>query len=460
MNVKRYIPSGINDFLKSRKHIHIKWNKDLTSEIYELDYEGLVIACDTILRIAGRREIDKNNFVEIQSHNFHKILHHSYKLYLDYLISVKIIICDNHYISGEKSLGYKLNDNFVSDDRLNSISIDNKLFTKRTIAAIKSSDNKLGVSNSHSKNYLKSFKIDYNSAIEYLYYCYFNNVPDHKKRVLNKYTKNILEHKLNQINDGQLWINRSKTNGRINSNLSSLNGNFKKFIVGYDYSMDIVSSQPLLLNVLLNQIKNVQGQNLSNSLSLLSSLSYECKTLTQTLGKIELERLSKGLKTIKLPSGEEERKWKSLCECGELYEYFQTIIYEKTGVKLDRSKAKEIVISTMYSNSRMDNDMKKLFNATFPSIYKFLSDFKKILKIKRAHRILPIMMQSIESYIWVENILPELDRLNIPYLFIHDSVIIKKEDYERTDLKIMEVYYKFGVNSKIDVTDLKTEKRI
>lgn len=447
--VKRYIPTGINDFLKSKKHFYIKWNKDLSSEIYELDYDGLVIICDTILRISGNRDINGNNFVEIGSDSFHKILHNSYKLYLDYLIQSGIIISDNQYIIGEKSIGYKINEDYIGDDDLLSVDINNDIFNRRSIAAIAKSDSKLKVSKQHSSNYLKTFKLDYESAANYMYNCYFNSIPDHKCRLLNKYTKNILQHKLLQIKDGQLWINRSTTNGRINSNLSSLNGNYKKFIIGYDISMDIISSQPLLLSVLINQIKNIQDKSETTSHNLISLLSYEYKTLSKTIGKSELVKLTEGLKTIKLPSREEQKSWKLLCENGQLYEYFQQIILEKINKRLSRSEAKEIVISTMYSNSILNTEYKKMFSSAFPSIYKFLSDFKKILKIKRSHRILPLIMQSIESYIWCERILPELDKMKVPYLFIHDSIIIKECDLDRSELKIMETYYLFGVNSRI-----------
>lgn len=446
-NVKRYIPNGVDKFLKENKHYHIKCCKDLSTEIIELDYEGLVIACDTILRIAGSRDTDLNNFVEISSDDFHKILHHNYKLYLDYLIESDVIITDGHYIAGEKSKSYKINEDFI-DINLKSIDINNKLFTKRTIAAIAKCDSKMKVTSKHSKNYLKSFKIDYDSAVEYLNYCYFNNIPDHKGRILNKYTRNILQHKLLQIRDGQLWIKRSTSNGRINSNISSLNANFKQFILGYDNSLDIVSSQPLLINVLLNQIKNMQVGEVSSS-HLLSLYSYECKTLSKSFGKVESIRLLKELKNVKMPSKNEIDIWKNLCESGQLYEYFQSTIYGKIGHKVSRSEAKNIVITTMYSDGRLNNEYKKLFNMIFPSIYKFLSSIKKLHGGRRPHRLLPLIMQSIESYIWCEKILPELDRMDIPYLFIHDSIIIKKEDLDRSELKIMETYYLFGVNVKI-----------
>ena len=45
--------------------------------------------------------------------------------------------------------------------------------------------------------------------------------------------------------------------------------------------------------------------------------------------------------------------------------------------------------------------------------------------------------------------------MNIPYLFIHDSVLIKEEDFDRTDLVIQEVFYEFGVDVKIKKEYLK-----
>ena len=449
-NIKRYIPEDLDALLKSKKHFHTKWNKDLSSEVYELDYEGLVIACDTILRIAGKRELDSNNFVEIQSKEFHKILHHDYKLYVDYLVENKIVVTDGHYVAGEKSIGYKINDDFLNDSLLKSIIINDKLFNKRTINAIAKLDTKMKVTNSHKSNYLKSFKIDYNSAIQHLIYCYTNQIEDKKKRVLNSYTKAILQHKLLQIKDGDLWIMRSNTNGRINSNLTTLNGDYKQFILGYDYSLDIKSSQPLLINVLINQIQAIKGQIKSLNKYLLLLPSYECKTLTASLGKVDAKRVLEGLKTINLPNKDEILRWKSLCERGELYNFFIELLKTKTHKKYEKPEVKEIIFATMFSNSRLDTEYKILFNGVFPSIYKFMGDVKKLLKIKRAHKVLPLLLQSIESFIWCENILPELDKMKIPYLFVHDSVIVKTDDLERTELKIKEIYYLFGVDAAVD----------
>jgi hypothetical protein len=452
--VKRYIPRKVDDYLRSKKHFLVRWNRDLTSEILELDYDGLVFICDTILRVAGTRDLDQRDFVDIGSDCFFKILNNDYVYYLEYLIEEGIVQTDNQYIVGEKAKSYRINPDYITDDQLESILISQTLINKRTIKAIRAKSD-LKIPTKHKENYLKSFKIDYESAIEHLYHCYFNGVPDHKGRILTKYTKDILQHKLLQIRDGQLWINRSLTNGRINSNLTTLNGDFKKFIIGYDYSLDIVSSQPTLLNLLIDIVKALQGKSDSNLSNLLSCSSYAFKLLVSVVGKEETIKISKEIKKLKLPSDVEVKNWKHLCQNGRLYEYFIDVIKEKMGQKLSRNEAKQIVLTTLYSQGRLDNDYKKMFNSTFPSIYQFLKQIKSMSKTKRSWRILPIILQALESYIWVENIIPELERLEIPHLFIHDSVIVKEADLEKTELKIVEIYWQFGIDAKVKIEALK-----
>lgn len=65
--LNRYIPVSIKNFIDNKLHVYIKWNKDLSSKIYSLDKEGLIVICDTILRMAGSRDIDRNNLVQIQT---------------------------------------------------------------------------------------------------------------------------------------------------------------------------------------------------------------------------------------------------------------------------------------------------------------------------------------------------------------------------------------------------------
>jgi hypothetical protein len=456
---KRYIPQNLDNWLKTHTHVHIKWNKDLTSDIISLDYDGLVITTDTILRVAGSRDLDKNNLCEIQSTMFKKILNNSYSIYLDYLIENKIILTDNFYIRGEKSVSYKLNEHFT--ESLVSIKIENKLFNKRTLNAVKSTS-KLKVSKAHINNFKSSFKIDYDKASEWVIQRYINGEPDHKGRILNPYTKTLLQHKLLQINDDQIWISRSDTNGRINSNLTTLNGDMKQFIVGYDYSIDIKNCQPLILCLLIDYVKGIKGHldnssafSAAHNLSLTCLSSYESKILSKNLSNIELVRFIDDLKSLNLPTESELKKWRNLCQKGELYEYFQREIFNQLGRKLNRQEVKDLIIVNMYSSNHTNNEYKKLFEFIFPTIYKFIKNIKSLLSEKRKHRILPIMLQGIESYMMVEKILPKLDEINIKYLFIHDGFIVKKQDVDRVELIILQEFNYLRLTPTLSVDKLK-----
>jgi hypothetical protein len=457
--LNRYIPVSIKNFIDNKLHIYIKYNnKDLSSKIYSLDKEGLIIICDTILRMAGSRDININNLVQIQTTSFHNILHNDYSLYLDYLIQEKIVITDNFYIPGEKSISYKLNEDFIDD--LTSIQMENKTYLNRTIKAINETDTKLKVSTKHRNNFKNDFKIDFVAAWNYITNSYINQVPDKKDRVLNKYTKAVLQRKLLEINDKQLFISRSSSNGRITTNLSILNGDYKKFILGYDYSLDIVSSQPSMLNMFINLLKELRGEK-SPVISYSNSyLSYEYRIIEKTLGKSDGVRFLEGLKTVKLPSKIELDLWKNLCESGDIYRHFANEVFNITGKKITRQEAKQIFIIVLYSPSKSPNEYKKIFSMIYPTIYKFLNDIKSIAKIKRSHKMLPLLLQGTESFIWIEMILPELDRLDIRYHFIHDSIIIKKKDLDRAEIKITEQFFIAGLNAQISIEDIKTEKKI
>lgn len=452
--VKRYIPNLVKEFIDRRLHVFVKWKKDLSSEIWNLDKEGLIIVCDTILRIAGSREITTKNFVEIGTSSFHNILHNNYSIYLDYLIEEKIVISDNFYIPGEKSISYKINEDYVDD--IVSIDMSNEKYINKTIKLINSTDTKLRVSKKHKDNFKKDFKIDFIEAWNYLTRTSVNNIPDKKGRILNKYTKAILQRKLLEINDNQLFISRSATNGRITTNLSILNSDYKQFISGYKWSLDVVASQPSMLNIFIDLIMEIQGSKLTNSISYSCSyLSYEYQIIINNLGKIDGTRFIENLKNLKLPLKNELNLWRNLCENGDIYEFFSSEVFRITGEKISRSEAKQIFIIVLYSPSKSTSEYKKLFSGIFPSIYKFLNNIKSLSGGKRSHRMLPILLQATESFIWIESILPKLDDSNIKYHFIHDSVIIKEGDLEMVEGIIKEQFYISGFRAQVSIENIK-----
>lgn len=453
---KRYIPKSIQTFINNKIHLHIKWNKDLSSSIYELDKEGLIVTVDTVLRVSSSRELNKEGFVEIPKEYFHKILHNDYTIYLDYLIEEKVIICDNKYEAGTKAKGYKINIDFYSD--ITSIEMSNNLLISRSIKAINQTDTKLKVSTKHRINFIKDFKIDYEAAYNYMLHCFYNKIPDSKGRIMDEYNKMILQRKLMEINDGQLFISRSKSNGRIHTNLTFLNGDYKQFINGYYYSLDIVASQPSLVNILINLVKLINGNMENCGLSISSYsiyLSYVCKILSNILGKEETAKLLEKLKIVKIPSKNEIEKWKNITQKGDVYKHLSDETFVRFGKKISRAEMKVNFMTLAFSPKNLPNEYKNLFKEIYPTINKFFNDLKSLVDIKRQHKILSILLQATESFIWVECILPELDKMNIQYHFIHDSIIIKEKDLDRAYLKIEEQFFKFGLTPQIKVEELK-----
>lgn len=460
IKVKRYVPIPIYDFLKCRKHNHIKYKSLFESEIVHLEIDGLIVVCDTVIRVSGIRNLDDKNFCEVPRDFFHKILHHDYKVYVDYLLESNIIESDGFYIEGEKSKSYRINEDYMGD--LMSYSLSDKLMSKRSEKSVKGrGKSPLSISSTHKKNYMK-LKYDADSALTEVMYSYLNKIPNKKGLVLTKYTKMILEHKILQIRDKQLWIDRNSTNGRITSNLSTLNSEYKRFVLGYETLLDITASQPTLILILINLIKFFKN---SDKAALLPSLSlplasYVCKMGEKYLGKTDWERVLNEMKNVNLPSQKDIERYENLCRSGRLYEVIQDEMFIETGIKPTRGEVKESIFHTFFSSNRSRTPIKSKITEMFPTIMKVMDRIKSSPKSKKGYAIFAILMQSIESFVWVENILPKLDKMNIDYLFIHDAVIVKGRDMERTEISIMEQYSYFGITPNISREDLKTGKKI
>jgi len=210
---------------------------------------------------------------------------------------------------------------------------------------------------------------------------------------------------------------------------------------------------------LSGQLSKVYDLNSSSAglynLHLTSLSSYEYKIIQKNLSKSNQVRFIEDLESMKLPSKNEIKLWKELCQKGQIYEYFQREIYTLTGKKFTRTEVKEIFITILYSSNRSQSEYKKLFSAIFPSIYNFISKIKNLLKEKRSHRIFPIMMQGIESFLMVEQILPKLDKMKIKYHFIHDGLVIKEDDVDRVELLIMQEFGYFRLSPSLSIEKLK-----
>lgn len=397
--IKRYIPSRVYD------------------EIQKLEFknkEHLYIICDMICRVTIFKKEDtdySNTFTDIPKYYFRDIIDSSVYLgnAFNILKTSHIIISDNIFSKNRgKALGYKFNDELIST--LIDIEIHSKPLSKKIINNKNSRNNLVADKYKvYKEHFIETFNIDYPEALKYI-----NNLMEESIsnlslnsplcgekyskewiKIVNKY--NHLYMSINAINDGELFFRKNKTNGRVDTNLTNMKGELKKFIaVPNLYQIDIINSQPFILSLLLN-----------------SPLCGE------KLDKKELEKYT---------------NWTS---AGIFYEMFTREYFNKTSKVLERKDIKDIMFCIFYSKNGSYRKEKMIFSNMFPSIMKYIEE-EKMSK----HNEFAIRLQKIESKICIDIICEELHKENIKYYTIHDAWLVDLKDVEATEKIIHRMFYK------------------
>jgi hypothetical protein len=216
-------------------------------------------------------------------------------------------------------------------------------------------------------------------------------------KLVNKYNHIFIS--LSAINDGDLYFRKNDTNGRIDTNLTSLKSEYKQFIISKEplYQIDIVNSQPFILSLYLNS-------------------SY--------VGGILDEK--------------ELLKYNDWTASGLFYEMFERTYFKNTGKTLTRKMIKDMMFCIFYSKNGSYNKEKSIFSNVFPTISKWIEKEKE-----NKHNEFAIKLQKIESKICIDIISQELDNEDIEYYTIHDAWLIDKEDIQKTKNIIMNKFYKY-----------------
>lgn len=367
--------------------------------------EHLYVISDMLYRMTIIRKEDtdySNEYIDIQANYFRDIITDgdNYLRAKEYLIECKIIECDNHCSKeAGKALGYRFAKEYIS--RLIPVLLTKKTLINKIINNRNDRNNFVNEKYSIYKEYfLDTFRIDYTSASNYINYLYDDgveklnsNIPvqdtfrylKEYEKLVNKY--NHLYISINAINDGQLYFNSNKTNGRIDTNLTSLKSELKKFIIStYTlYQIDIVNSQPFLLSIILNEDKKAN------------------------LDAVELS------------------KYTDWVTQGLFYENFKEEYQKIYNTNIERDDVKTIMFCIFYSKNSSYKKEKAIFESIFPTIYKWIVEQKA-----EKHNALAIKMQRFERAICIDQICIQLDLIGIKYYTIHDAWLVDKNDIYNT----------------------------
>ncbi|MBK7183861.1 MAG: hypothetical protein IPH89_13520 [Bacteroidetes bacterium] len=353
--------------------------------------------------------------------------------YIKILKNGEFIKCNESYKVG-KSLGqwYCINSNYLKGTIVShEVPKDHPLFRR----ILKQYENKRSHNNrldNHLQIMCKAFmklELDYDKANSWIM-----QEPKEYKRML--YTSSI-----SNLNDKRFrYFKRNRTNNRLDTNLTNLKSNLRQFIVGDYVSIDLKISQPFLSMLLESIINN----NREGTCYLLDN-----KEIVKTFGikpivlfsKIHQDKENEFLANLNYYN-------ESVLK-GKLYENF-VLSYTKG---ITRDEVKQITFEVLFSKNESYQNKKIVFNKVLPYVLECVKALKKY-----DHSLLPIYLQKIESYIFIDCIAKELVQIGIIPFTIHDSIIVKNEQIEKALSIIKNVFYnQFGIVPTFKIETLKAE---
>jgi len=284
-------------------------------------------------------------------------------------------------------------------------------------------------------------------------------IPEFTSNMINKRLNNYRK-KLENILHGNWRASRNKTNSRLDTNYTNLDSNLHQYISIRNKatrSIDLSNSQFTLFANILYCIRNIDTTLYTSfNISLLNEFITYCKMLCKS-GILLADDVTK------------------FCESsfkGTLY----TDIANAVGMhpSLDhetrRKKAKTIAFELFFGSERFgDSENKRLISHAYPNIVKIIDGFKarktaidqekyyedeytfKDMNdgqgyLQTGYKYFSVMLQQLESRIFIDEIYkPLLDDGKL-ILSMHDSFIFQ-EDYE-FDITVFDKYLPFGYDLK------------
>jgi hypothetical protein len=254
--------------------------------------------------------------------------------------------------------------------------------------------------------YKKKLKIDYDGAMNHSINRYNKELGESKTEMEENSAYKRYSSRISSINgiyngslNKSLRFSRNKTNKRLDTNLTNMASDLRKFIVGYENMsyLDLSNSQPVLFNVMLNNYRN----NASKA-NLMEIEEYLDATLTG--------------------------KWYEL-----LIEIFKVsyIKNNEESFQNARNKCKNIWMLIAYSKNESVKKYKSIFSKRFPFIQSVISEIKL-----NKYQQFAISLQIIESEIFIDEICKELVTQNIIPYTMHDGLLVPIE-HEKQTLEIM-----------------------
>ena len=394
------------------------------------------------------------------------------KLYIDYLINTGVIVCNNTYTVGKKSLGYKWSQQYTLC----------KFTTKKIECKYENFDSNQYANQHRDYPYLfhwyqeNKLMIDV-IAEDYAFQLYQKKMNDPTKKswdLDNKgkpkdpesQYKNAI-HNIAKIKYHSYEAHLDEAANRLHSAFTGLGKIYRKYVT-YDgeklIGIDIKNCQPYMACLILN--KDFWSPN--------SSLPLNIKSLPLAMQAYMMNppdhpSMFKYLSDINV---NDFKDYINVASSGLFYENVIDLIEKKLDKKLTREEAKKLMFYTIYSRNKLPKDpylkqVREIFKEVFPQIsvfFKFIKHefeiFKDIELIgDKQHNRLALLLQNIESTIILHRCCKRIwdeGKQQVPIFTIHDSIVttVKHKKYVK-DIMTEELKKLIGIQPALSVEEWK-----
>lgn len=198
----------------------------------------------------------------------------------------------------------------------------------------------------------------------------------------------------------------------------------------------------------LDAKRNTTNNRLDTNLTNMASILVDAICLQNDLIQIDLSNSQFVLLTNLLKShlnGSDYKLFKELSVSGKLYEYIASSLSLKSA-----KNGKSLMFEVMFSSRKNNSIFKKKIKEMFPSVVGWIDDNKK----ENGDKEFSVMLQKFESDLFIENILKRVKKHKYFCITKHDSLIVKRQDYEAI-MDILKVEFaKIGLEYSLKVTNL------
>jgi hypothetical protein len=358
----------------------------------------------------------------------------NYRQYLDYLLQHHVILCDNHYIPGHKSKGYKMAPAYIGPVKPTMIQ-NPELIRKMN----KYNWELLALTNKYKylKKWMDGLEIDVSAALAHIEALYNHRIQHPEARewdAKRKRYKDPLEQynsaKVNMyyLKDKRFTFFVDETVGRLHTNLTNMPSDLRNFITWKGQklaSIDIANSQPYLSTLLFRSSFYDADKNGVKKLTVFSFPTISSSPfLPISPSPSHIPPPLMLLKSSQQHDTEDIKLYTELVEKGQLYEYMEAAFQSELGMKfMSRKIIKAAMFQVLFTDNRFIGQQeaapKRLFKQLFPIVYELFATFKK-----EDATLLPRLLQQIEAKLMLDIIAKRIarEKPNIPIFTIHDSI--------------------------------------